>query len=177
MDNTQSPASGVSSHPGLFRQGMRALVGGVTVVGALDSGGAPVGLTATAVTSLSTEPPSLLVCVNRQTTLAGALQLDRPFSVNVLAKDQIEVSRAFGGQLGIHGPERFGYGDWRQVTPSRVPLLSGCRVSFECAVAHVHNWATHHVVIGSVTAIHFFAPEARPLAYCDGGYHTVVPLG
>ncbi len=159
-----------------FRQGMRALVGGVTVVCAVDSAGTPAGLTATAVTSLSSAPPSLLVCINRQTSLAAALDADSIFSVNVLSEGQGDVSRAFGGQLGVHGPERFTYGDWRMDGASRVPLLAGCRVSFECQVAHVHGWSTHHVVIGAVRAIHFFKPEARPLAYCDGSYHTVIPL-
>ena len=173
---TTPPQDSIATAAGQFRQGMRALVGGVTVVGALDSAGTPVGLTATAVTSLSSEPPSLLVCVNRQTTLAAALCAESIFSVNVLAADQSEISKAFGGQLGIHGPERFAYGDWRRAHDSGVPLLSGCRVSFECRVAHVHDWATHHVVIGSVLAIHFFKPEAKPLAYCDGAYQTVAPI-
>jgi flavin reductase (DIM6/NTAB) family NADH-FMN oxidoreductase RutF len=167
---------GKTSGGARFKLGMRALVGGVTVIGAHGSDGHPVGLTATAVTSLSSDPPSLLVCVNRQSTIASALTPDSAFSVNVLTDRQGDVARAFGGQMDVRGPSRFSFGNWLRAAHSEVPLLNGCRVAFECIVAHVHDWATHHVVIGTVVEIHFFDAEAGPLAYCDGAYRSVVPL-
>lgn len=159
-----------------FKLGMRALVGGVTVIGANAPDGTAVGVTATAVSSLSAEPPSLLVCINRRTTIASALTQDAGFSVNVLTSSQADVARAFGGQLQISGTDRFGYGTWHRSADREVPLLLGCRVAFECAVAHVHDWQTHHIVIGRVLDVHFFKADAPPLAYADGAYQTVVPL-
>lgn len=159
-----------------YKLGMRALVGGVTVVGANGPDGHPVGLTATAVTSLSSEPPTLLVCVNRQSTIAAALTAGDAFSVNVLAADQGDVARAFGGQLDVRGAGRFRFGNWIRSEDSHVPVLNGCRVAFDCSVAHVHDWATHHVVIGTVRDVHFFRPDAKPLAYCDGTYWSIAPL-
>lgn len=156
-----------------FKQGMRALIGGATVIGANGADGVPVGLTATAVTSVSADPPSLLVCVNRNAAIASSLGLAARFSVNVLAADQIDVSKAFGGQLGVRGTGRFMYGNWYRGAGGEVPLLTGCRVAFECEVAHVHDWATHHVVIGTVVEVHFGDPEAKSLAYVDGKYHSV----
>lgn len=156
-----------------FKLGMRALTGGVTVIGAYGPDGVPMAMTATAVTSLSADPPSLLVCVNRSASMALALVGAARFSVNVLGADQLEVAKAFGGQLGVRGTGRFIHGNWRRVDDNEVPVLSGSRVSFECEVAHVHEWATHHIVIGSVLDLHFNAVAGQSLVYADGAYHAV----
>lgn len=156
-----------------FKQGMRALTGGVTVIGAYGLNGAPLAMTATAVSSLTAEPPSLLVCVNRSASMAAALVAQARFSVNVLAADQIDIARAFGGQLDVCGTGRFIYGNWRRVDDTEVPLLAGSRVSFECEVSNVHEWATHHIVIGSVLDVHFSSAQSQSLVYSDGNYHAV----
>lgn len=156
-----------------FKQGMRALTGGVTVIGAYGPDGTPMAMTATAVTSLTAEPPSLLVCVNRSASMAAALVAQARFSVNVLGADQMEVAKAFGGQLDVRGTGRFIYGNWRRVDDTEVPVLTGSRVSFECQVSHVHEWATHHIVIGSVLDVHFSRASSQSLCYSDGKYHAV----
>jgi flavin reductase (DIM6/NTAB) family NADH-FMN oxidoreductase RutF len=155
-----------------FKQGMRALVGGVTVIAAQDRSGACVGVTATAVTSLSADPPSLLVCVNRVSSIAGALGMEAAFSVNVLTVAQADVAQAFGGQRGVRGTGKFAYGAWHR-SEHGVLLLNGARVSFECVVAKSMDWATHHVVVGRVTDVHFGHAGAKPLVYGDGRYGTV----
>ncbi len=156
-----------------FKQGMRALTSGVTVIGAYGPDGAPMAMTATAVTSLTADPPSLLICVNRSASMAPALVQKARFSVNVLAADQIEIAKAFGGQLDVRGTGRFAYGNWRRVDDTEVPLLTGSRVSFECEVSHVHEWATHHIVIGSVLDVHFSHGHSQSLVYSDGKYQAV----
>ncbi|MEO8856308.1 MAG: flavin reductase family protein [Burkholderiaceae bacterium] len=156
-----------------FKQGMRALTSGVTVIGAYGPGGVAMAMTATSVTSLSADPPSLLVCVNRSASLAAALVKNARFSVNVLGADQIDIAKAFGGQLDVRGTGRFIYGNWHRVDDTEVPLLTGSRVSFECEVAHVHEWATHHIVIGSVLDLHFSRTAGQSLAFADGKYHPV----
>ena len=155
-----------------FKQGMRALVGGVTVLATQDRTGLYVGLTATSVTSLSVEPPSLLVCVNRSSAIAEALEPDVHFSANVLAENQVDVAQAFGGQRAVRGAAKFTYGSWFR-SEHDVPLLAGARVSFECVVAELTEWATHRVVMGRVCDVHFINPAASPLVYHDGRYMTV----
>lgn len=165
------PSSGSSTAE--FKRGMRALAGGVTVLAARGQDGEPLAMTASSVTSLSIDPPSLLVCVGRTASIARALARLRHFSVNVLAADQIEVARAFGNQLDVTGTARFAFGDWRGVEGTAAPLLSGARVSFDCEVAHVHDWATHHIVIGTVRQV-LVDDAAKPsLVYVDGSYRAV----
>ena len=156
-----------------FKQGMRALTSGVSVIGAYGPDGAPLAMTATAVTSLTADPPSLLLCVNRSASMAVALVRNARFSVNVLGADQIDIAKAFGGQLDVRGTGRFAYGNWRRVDDTEVPVLTGSRVSFECEVSHVHEWATHHIVIGSVLDVHFSHGHAQSLVYTDGKYQAV----
>src|SRR3954453_24199778 len=155
-----------------FKQGMRALVGGVTVIATQDSLGVYLGLTATSVTSLSADPPSILVCINRSSPIAEALATDVHFSANVLAENQVDVAQAFGGQRTVRGMGRFAYGSWFRSSHD-VPLLAGARVSFECVAAESMDWATHRVGIGRVCDVHSTHPAARPLVYHDGRYTTV----
>ena len=155
-----------------FKQGMRSLVGAVTVVAVQGHEGTSAGLTATAVCSLSADPPSLLVCVNRTASLAPALKEGAEFSVNVLADEQMDVARAFGGQLAVRGTGRFIYGQWVR-SEHDVPLLVGARVSFECVVAKVMDWGSHHIVIGQVGDVHLGPPGSRALVYGDGQYKSV----
>ena len=162
-----------SSGSARFKQGMRALTSGVTVIGAYGPDGSPMAMTATAVSSLTADPPSLLVCVNRSASMAPALVKNARFSVNVLAADQIDVAKAFGGQLAVRGTGRFIYGNWHRVDDAEVPLLTGSRVSFECEVSHVHDWATHHIVIGTVLDVHFSNKSGKSLVYTDGKYAEV----
>jgi flavin reductase (DIM6/NTAB) family NADH-FMN oxidoreductase RutF len=155
-----------------FKQGMRALVGGVTVIATQDAQGAYLGLTATSVTSLSADPPSILVCVNRSSPMAEALRTGVYFSANILSENQVDVAQAFGGQRVVRGMGRFAYGSWYRSTHD-VPLLSGARVSFECIASEAMEWATHRVIIGRVCDVHFAHPPTRPLVYHDGRYTTV----
>ena len=141
----------------------------MTVVAVQDVDGFSAGLTATAVCSLSADPPSLLVCVNRASTIAPGLKQDDAFSVNVLAEDQIDVAQAFGGQKTVKGAARFVYGSWIR-SAHDVPLLVNARASFECVVEKVLDYATHHIVIGRVTDVHLRHPDAKALLYGDGRY-------
>jgi flavin reductase (DIM6/NTAB) family NADH-FMN oxidoreductase RutF len=159
-----------------FKLGMRTLAGAVCIITAHSRDGVPIGLTATSVSSLSVEPPSLLVCVNRKTDIAAVLTSGATFAVNVLTTSQIAVAQAFGGQTAAKGRDRFAAGTWHRSTEGEVPLLVGCRAAFECTVANVQDWETHHIVIGTVAEVHFFASHEAPLTYCDGAYHTLKAL-
>lgn len=155
-----------------FRRGMRSLPGAVCVIAANGSDGAPIGLTATSVTSLSADPPSLLVCVNRSAQIASSLSAGAHFSVNLLAAGQREVAEAFGGQRVAKGIARFAFGGWYR-SEAEVPLLAGANASFECEVAELHDFATHHVVIGAIHDIRMPDVAAPALIYHDGCYGAV----
>jgi flavin reductase (DIM6/NTAB) family NADH-FMN oxidoreductase RutF len=148
---------------------MRSLVGSVTVVALQDVEGAVAGLTVTAVCSLSAEPPSLLVCVNKTLPIAIGLKLNAEFSVNVLAHDQIDVAQAFGGQKGLRGAGRFAHGAWVR-SERDVPLLVGAIAAFECVVVKMMDYATHHIVIGRAIDVHLRKTPGRALLYGDGKY-------
>jgi flavin reductase (DIM6/NTAB) family NADH-FMN oxidoreductase RutF len=166
-----SAAHRKTSAPVLFKQGMRALIGAVNVIAVPDVDGEPGGLTATAVTSLSAEPPSLLVCVNTNSSIAPALTITKAFSVNVLAQGQEDVAGAFGGQKNVRGKARFSYGTWTR-SDHDIPLLIGARVNFECAVEDVHTFATHLIVVGRVVEVYISPLPLKPLLYGDGHYLT-----
>ncbi len=155
-----------------FRRGMRALPGAVSVIAANGADGAPIGLTATAVTSLSADPPSLLVCVNRSSTIAATLLEGAHFSVNLLAAGQKDVAEAFGGQRIARGVARFAFGGWRR-SDHETPVLVGANATFECIIAEIHDFATHHVVIGAVIDVHMADPQGAALIYHHGQYESV----
>jgi flavin reductase (DIM6/NTAB) family NADH-FMN oxidoreductase RutF len=165
---SSAPVLGVPA----FKHAMRSLVGAVTIVALQDVEGAAAGLTATAVCSLSVEPPSLLVCVNKAAPIAIGLRINAEFSVNVLAHDQIDVAQAFGGQKDLRGTGRFAYGSWIR-SERDVPLLVGAVTSFECVVVKMMDYATHHIVVGRAIDVHLRNAPARALLYGDGRYITL----
>ncbi len=155
-----------------FKQGMRALAASVHVIAANGPDGMPIGLTATAVTSLSADPPSLLVCVNQSASIAPALREGQYFSVNLLSAKQQEVAQAFGGQRVAKGKARFVFGGWFR-SEHETPLLAEANVAFECVVSQITTFATHAIIIGSVIDVRAAHPIGPALVYFDGRYTTI----
>ena len=93
-----------------FKRAMRRLASTVTIISTADVNGNRYGMAATAVTSVSTDPPSLLVCVNRDASIHAPLAGRGAFCVNVLTTGHEDLVSAFGGRL--KGNERFSVGDW-----------------------------------------------------------------
>jgi flavin reductase (DIM6/NTAB) family NADH-FMN oxidoreductase RutF len=154
-----------------FVSGMQRLAAAVTVV-ATEVDGARSGLTASAVTSLTAEPPTLLACVNRDAGSHRLLLDAGRFSVNVLAADQEDVAGTFAGLTGVEGPARFSTGAWREGELG-LPVLDGALVSFECTVDEVVVRSSHDVFIGAIEAVHLGSGEVEPLLYLDrtfGGF-------
>lgn len=175
---TERPPNAAAGTPAMtssaaFKTGMRKLANGVSIVCAHTAAGQPVGMTVSSATSLTADPPTLLVCINRSTELARALTPNAPFSVNVLSASQETVARAFGGQIDVRGADRFAHGSWRRSAVGEVPILVDCRASFECTVAHVDDWQSHHIVIGAVIDVHFPVRDSAPLIYVDANYSTL----
>jgi flavin reductase (DIM6/NTAB) family NADH-FMN oxidoreductase RutF len=165
-------APGDAVAPAAFRAGMRALAGAVTVLTtALD--GRRAGLTATAVCSLSAEPPRLIACVNRRGASYAAFAGSGVVCVNVLASGQADVAQRFAG-AGPDGADRFAAGGWRAGEATGAPVLAGAVGAFECRIAEIVEAATHGILVGDVVRVHAPAdPHAHPLLYADGRFATL----
>ena len=114
-----------------FKLAMRRFPAAVTVITSADQTRRH-GMTATAVTSLSMDPPSLVVCVNQASLLHDIMLLARRFCVNLLRRDQVALSAAFSGALS---PEtRFGLGDWA-MSPEGISYLETAQINIFCRKA------------------------------------------
>ncbi len=162
----RAPATAVEG----FRQAMRQLPSGVCVI-THGSGEQRTGLTATSVSSLSAEPPTLIVCVNRSASLYARLGSGDLFGVNVLAAAHVEIADRFAGRLGLGGAERFGEGRWI-TTPDGVSLLADAIAAFECEAQDLIERHSHAILIGRVRlATHKNADGA--LLYWRGAYDCI----
>lgn len=147
-----------------FRTAMSALAATVCVVAASSPNGERTGITATAVCSLSTEPPQIVACVNRDSSIARTLAATGWFSVNILAGHQEPVAGTFAGRTGLKGEARFAGQDGQEWTRhvTGVPLLTGATASVVCHVAGSLHQASHLVLIGRVLDV--LMPEGAPTA-------------
>ena len=122
------------------------------------------GILATAVSSLSFDPPSLLVCINRAASLHEPLACAETFCVNVLGLGNRDIAEIFTHQ---RGENRFTIGDWTEA--HGVPVLANAQSSFVCRTAHRHEFGTHTIFIGElIDARH--RDDAAPLTYYDRHY-------
>lgn len=147
----------------LFRQAIGHFATGVTVV-TTSHEGREHGMTASAVTSLSLEPPMLIVCLNRQAPTHDVITAREWFVVNVLAKGQEAVARQFARPA----EDKFA-GVARQPTAQGLPMLEGCVATFECRVTARTSGGTHTVFIAEVTSAAAHA-ERNPLLYYTGRF-------
>jgi flavin reductase (DIM6/NTAB) family NADH-FMN oxidoreductase RutF len=131
-----------------FRHTMRQLASGITVV-THGAGERRTGLTATSVASLAAEPPSLIVCVNRSTSLFAGLGLGDPFGVSVLGAEHAEIADRFAGRSGFDGAERFAAGEWIS-TPDGVSLLADALASVVCETEDIIERHSQAILIGRV---------------------------
>lgn len=155
-----------------YRALMRHQAGAVTIIAA-GAPGTRAGLTATAVSSLSDNPPTLLVCVGRHTGAHEVISSVGSFSVNLLASDQQEIARRFAGESGLHGEARFGNLTWRTMTTG-APILDRALASLDCELLESHGFTTHSIFIGRVVG-GAFRDEADPLLYFRGDYWNLEP--
>jgi len=151
--------------PDTFKAAMRRLAASVSIVVAKGDEG-PVGMAATSITSLTVDPPAVLVCVNRMTSLHASLVPTAPLSVNLLARHHREVSMAFGG--GVAREERFKVGDWHEAA-NGLPALADAQANLECVIDAMLAYGTHSIVIARVIRARV-SETVAPLIYQDGSY-------
>lgn len=148
-----------------FRAMMRKFPATVTVVTGFDDK-TDHGMTVTAVTSVSIEPPSLVVCLNNRTYLHEMLLCQPNFAVNVLHQQQRPLSDAFSGAVAPE--ERFRPGEWQRHA-SGVLILSGAHARVICRRVAAVPYGTHTLFIGQVVDA-FVDDGTRPLLYEDARY-------
>jgi flavin reductase (DIM6/NTAB) family NADH-FMN oxidoreductase RutF len=161
-------APGIS--PDHFRGAMRHLTGGVSVITA-GRGSEITGMTVTSVASLSVEPATLIVSINRESSSWPLVQRLGFFGVNILAADQLDVAERFTGKGGLKGAERFAGAQWI-TRVSGVPLLHGALAAIDCAVEDILERHSHAIVIGRVLDI-TNSGHTSALAYWQGRYVAV----
>lgn len=156
-----------------FRAAMRRLASTVTVLTCRNPEGRRFGMTATAVTSVSADPPSVLICVNRSAAMHAHLERERLFCINLLRADQQAISEAFSGLA--EGESRFQHGNWASDADG-VPYLANAQANIFCSVEEAYPHGTHGIFIGRVRRAKSDA-GVNPLIYQDGAYMRTVPLG
>jgi flavin reductase (DIM6/NTAB) family NADH-FMN oxidoreductase RutF len=166
LDASLAPDLGVQ-----FRAAMRKLASTVTVITARDADEHH-GMAATAVTSVSMDPPSLLVCVNQATTMHGALHLGSVFCVNLLGVQHGPLCDAFGGKLA--GAARFGVGEWTS-DEDGVRFLADAPANIFCRLEQQHAYGTHSIFIGRVERVRVLE-AGQPLLYQAGGIGGFLPI-
>lgn len=157
--------------PSLFKSGMRRLASGVSLVTTLHNGERH-GLIATSVCSVSTDPPSLLVCVNRAATSHAMIYSAGCFCVNLLGSSDDETARRFSEPRERH--LRFQDRNWTALLTG-APALVGALASFDCEIATAHRSGSHTIFVGNVVATELWQDEISPLIYVDGRYATSAP--
>jgi len=150
-----------------FRKSMRHLAGGVSVI-TVGRGNDITGMTITSVSSLSVDPPTLIVSINRESSSWPMLKRYGCFGVNILGADQVDIAERFAGKDGLKGAERFAGAQW--VTRiSGVPLLAGALAAIDCEVEDILERHSHAVVIGRVLDARHSSRGAA-LVYWQGQY-------
>jgi flavin reductase (DIM6/NTAB) family NADH-FMN oxidoreductase RutF len=152
--------------PGLMRRAMGQFATGVTVITTVTGNAEPVGCTVSAFSSLSLDPPLVLVCIGRDRRMHGPLTSGPGFTVNVLAHHQREVASVFARA----GQDRFAD---LTVRPGRhgIPRIDGALAQIQCDLHGVLDGGDHAIVVGRVRQVDVAPGE--PLLYSQGAFLDV----
>ena len=149
-----------------LRSAFSSYMTGVTVVTAKNDDGTLVGFTANSFTSVSLNPPLLLVCPGNHLNSFSVFESCDTFAVNILSESQESVSNEFARSKD----DRFANVAW-QSDINDCPVLEGCSATFSCRVYSRQLMGDHLVLIGEVTD--FNHSEEPGLGYCSNGYFTL----
>ena len=169
LNGTSRPVSDAEVSPAELREAMGHFATGVTVVTSVGPDGEPVGTTANAVTSLSLDPPLVLVCFDLQSATLAAIRGHGAFAVNVLGQRQHQLSANFA-KRGLAAV-------WDDVThhrgPTGSPRLADVIAVIECTVEHAFPGGDHEIVTGRVRHVATSGDAATPLLFYRGHYTSL----
>lgn len=149
-----------------LRQVMGHFATGVTIITTLNKAGQMHGLTANAFTSVSLEPPLLLISVDKKAESWPAFEESRVFTVNILADDQEGLSRKFA----VSGGNKF-EGVAYRIGANGAPILEGTLAFIECTLYAAYEGGDHSIYLGEVQQAEI--REAKPLLFFRGGYRAL----
>jgi len=153
--------------PAAYRRAMGHFATGVTVVTCLPDGGEPAGITVNSFTSVSLDPPLLLVCLYKEAASAQALVSASNFAINVLQTQQRPASITFSTRV----EDRFGCTPW-STGEAGAPILKDSLGVFECENYAVYDGGDHHILVGQVVKASFDA-SLDPLLFFRGSYRRL----
>lgn len=148
---------------------MRKFASGVALVTSAVAG-QRAGLVATAVNSVSTAPPTLLVCVNRSASAHAVIDQSGAYGVNLLAAADLDLVDVFS--QSARRAERFTSGDWRTLITG-APALASALASFDCKVVQRLAYKTHTIFLGEVLQVGIAEQDVDPLVYMDSAFRRL----
>ena len=147
-----------------FRLAMRRYIYSVSIMSNKDDNGNSNAITVSSVTSISMDPPSLLICINKSSRIHDTLQIGSKFCINLLKKDQEELSNICSDEESYE--ERFNNENW---DTEEIPFLSNAQANIFCKVDKLTSYHTHTIVVGLVENANH-TNEISTLTYVDGKY-------
>ena len=154
----------------IFRDGMARYAAAVNIV-TTDGPAGTAGFTASAACSVTDDPPTVLVCLNRASRLHTIFQGNGVFCLNTLAGDQRALSQLFAHRTGVPMHERFASPAWEK-WGTGAPVLRNALASFDCRISAVQDVGTHSVIFGEVQEIRVSGGKSA-LAYLNRSYRKL----
>ncbi|MDN5005464.1 flavin reductase family protein [Bradyrhizobium sp. GCM10027634] len=152
-----------------FKSGMRRFASGVALITSA-AAGERAGLIATAVSSVSTAPPTLLVCINTNASAHAVIDRSGTFGVNLLSAGDLDLVDVFSKSARRN--ERFISGDWRTLITG-APMLASALASFDCQVVQRLAYETHTIFLGEVMQVKLAEDDIDPLLYMDSAFRRL----
>ncbi|MDP7537694.1 MAG: flavin reductase family protein [Methylococcales bacterium] len=151
-----------------FKQALQNWASGITIVTTHSDSFGSQGMTVSSFSSVSMEPPQVLVCINQSVSTGTGLKESGVFTINILSSEQQTTSNLFANpnkyeERFINTPHTFG--------DNGAPLLTDSLASLECSVIKQIAVGTHWIVIGEIQKTHF--NDGDPLLYYKAGYHLI----
>lgn len=147
-----------------FRQAMRRYIYSVSIMSNKDDNGNSNAITVSSVTSISMDPPSLLICINKTSRIHDSLQIGSKFCINLLKKDQEDLSNICSDEESYE--KRFNDENWNT---KETPFLANAQANIFCKVDKLTSYHTHTIIVGLVENANHI-DEISTLTYVDGNY-------
>lgn len=153
-----------------YRDAMAKVASAVHVVTTRGATGR-LGMTATAVASVSDTPPTVLVCIERSSRTLAAIEASGIFCINTLPAHLVETAEIFANRRKLQGEDRFDAGRWGELVTG-APVLLDALAAFDCRLVTAHDIASHRVLIGEVAGLGA-AGQGGSLIYRDRHFEAV----
>ncbi|TDQ81024.1 flavin reductase [Dongia mobilis] len=159
--------------PEAFVSAMRVQATAVNVVTS-DGPAGRVGVTVSAMSSVSAEPPLILACVNRRSPCVATIRRNGVFCINALSVEQSHLADTFAGRPSNGVPFDFEAAGWTSLETG-APVLVDAVANLDCTIHEIVEAGSHTIFIGLVLAAQH--RNVKPLIYCDRSYGAPGPLG